>query len=237
MISVCIATFNGEKFIREQLRSILVQISNDDEVIISDDFSTDATISVIEAINDDRIKIFYNSNKKKRAHPAISNFENALSHAKGKYIFLADQDDVWIGNKISLTMPYLLKYDMVLSDCMLIDEKGEITYDSFFRLNNSKKGLFNNLLKNSYVGCCMAFNRRILDKALPFPEDIPLHDLWIGFIAELFYNTIFISEKLIMYRRHKNVSSFTGGRSKYSLLKRISFRLNTIKYIPLIILR
>jgi glycosyltransferase involved in cell wall biosynthesis len=237
MISVCIATYNGEKFIEDQVRSILQQLSDDDEIIISDDYSDDLTISIIDKFNDKRIKIIYNQKKRKMNHPAISNFENALSNAKGDYIFLADQDDVWIQDKISTTIPYLNEYDMVVSDCILTDSLGIVTTKSFFEFNKSSKGFVNNLMKNNYIGCCMAFNRLILKKALPFPDDIPLHDLWLGFVSELFYKTIFINEKLVYYRRHENVTSYTGGKSGYSLIKKMSFRINCIKYVPLIFFR
>jgi len=232
------ATYNGEVFLREQIDSILPQLSFDDELIISDDKSNDTTVAIINEFKDNRIKLIFNQNKKvKRAHPAISNFENALKHAKGDYIFLSDQDDIWKPNKISLTIEYIKKYDLVLSDCELIDKNGILLYNSFFELNQSKKGLFYNLKKNSYIGCCMAFKRELLKIILPFPKDIPLHDVWIGFVAELKFKPYFLNEKLICYRRHDNVTSFTGGQSKYGILKKISFRFNCLKYIPLIILR
>ena len=90
MISVCMATYNGEKYIQEQIDSILCQLSKDDELVISDDHSTDATCDIIKSYNDRRIKLFLNELAKGVTH----NFENALLHSKGDIIFLADQDDV-----------------------------------------------------------------------------------------------------------------------------------------------
>jgi glycosyltransferase involved in cell wall biosynthesis len=237
MISVCIATYNGEKYIKEQLESILSQLGEDDEVVISDDYSTDSTIDIINRISDKRIGLYANNIKRKAYHPAISNFENALNHAQGDYIFLSDQDDLWLDNKVSKTLYFLQRFDMVVSDCFVIDEYGNEIVNSFFKFNNSKKGLIVNLMKNNYIGCCMAFKRKILEKALPFPKDIPLHDLWLGFVAELFFKTTFISEKLIQYRRHAFVSSCTMGKSKNSFIKKVEFRMNCIKYIPLILFR
>ena len=233
MISVCLATFNGEKYIHEQLSSILTQLDLQDEIIISDDSSTDETINIIKSFNDKRIILFENNKFKS----PIFNLENALKNAKGDFIFLSDQDDVWAPNKVEITSKYFNKFDMIVSDCFITNNFGEITNNSFFNLYGSKKGLIRNLIKNNYIGCCMAFNRKILNKSLPFPKDIPLHDLWIGFVSELFYKTCFIEEKLVYYRRHEDAFSFTGSKSKYGLSKKISFRLNCIKYIPMLILR
>lgn len=95
MISVCMATYNGEEYIKEQLESILCQLGEMDEIIISDDGSTDNTLNIIESYNDSRIKIHINTGK----HGFVYNFENALQKAKGEYIFLSDQDDIWLPEK------------------------------------------------------------------------------------------------------------------------------------------
>ena len=89
-ISVCIATFNGEKFIQEQIQSILPQLGEDDEIVVSDDGSTDRTMEILELFKDKRIRLLVNEGK----HGFIWNFENALRKAKGDVIFLCDQDDI-----------------------------------------------------------------------------------------------------------------------------------------------
>ena len=94
MNSICIATYNGEKYIHQQLTSILSQINIDDEVIISDDDSTDNTIEIIKSLNDKRIKIIHGG-----FHHFKWHFANALQHSKGEYIFLSDQDDIWVEGK------------------------------------------------------------------------------------------------------------------------------------------
>jgi hypothetical protein len=107
MISVCIATYNGEKYIKEQILSILAQLSTKDEIIISDDGSTDHTITKILEISSPIIKIVYNQNE----HGYTANFENALKNAKGNFIFLSDQDDIWEPNKVACCMEHFKKYD------------------------------------------------------------------------------------------------------------------------------
>ncbi|MDE5758415.1 MAG: glycosyltransferase, partial [Allobaculum sp.] len=92
MISVCIATYNGERYIETQIRSILDQLNEDDEIIISDDSSTDRTLDIIRSLNDSRIKLFAGN----KFHSRTFNFENALKQATGDFIFLSDQDDIWL---------------------------------------------------------------------------------------------------------------------------------------------
>lgn len=228
-LSVCIAACNGEKFISEQISSILEQLSEDDEIIISDDGSTDNTVEIVEKYHDDRIIILKDNNFKS----PVRNFEKALKQAKGEFVFLADQDDIWEKDKLNIIMGYLAGYDVVVSDCRVIDEKDNVIYDSFFHIRNSGKGIFKNLVRNSYIGCCMAFNRKILEISLPFPKNIPMHDLWIGIIGELFGKCYFCDEKLVRYRRHKNNITNTGGKSNYGLLTKISFRLSILKCVIL----
>jgi glycosyltransferase involved in cell wall biosynthesis len=229
MISVCLATYNGEKYIKEQLESILLQLQINDEIIVSDDNSLDHTLKIIREFKDNRIKIFKSNGK-----GLISNFENALTKASGDYIFLCDQDDIWFNNKIELCVADFQKgFDLVLSDCHVFNSNtNEILHDSFFRFNNSKKGIINNLINNSYIGCCMAFRKELKNKILPFPKHIPMHDSWIGINAELYFSVNYNKNKLINYRKHSgNASDTSSGVSKYSFLKKISFRIITVYYL------
>ena len=226
MISVCMPTYNGEKYIKVQLESILRQLADEDEVIISDDSSNDNTLQIIQELNDPRIRILHGS-----FHSPIYNLENALKSAKGDFIFLSDQDDEWMPDKIVRMMKYLDKYDCVVSDAVVVDNEDNVINDSFFKLRNSKTGKWHNLMKNSYLGCCMAFNRYILDKSLPFPKDIPMHDIWIGAVVEEFGKGYFLHDKLIKYIRHGDNASPTAEKSIYSLRRKFLFRYNIIKNI------
>ncbi len=224
-ISVCIATYNGEKFISEQLASILCQLSSEDEVIISDDSSLDNTIGLIKLFNDDRIKILENQNFKN----PIFNFENALINSTGDIIFLSDQDDIWLPDKVKLMKPIVEKSHIVLCNCSVVNEKMEVICQSFFLTHHSKSGLWNNmLLRNSYMGCCMAFSRELLNIALPFPKNIPMHDSWIGLLGEIYFKPIFVEDCLVLYRRHSYNVSQTGYKSMNPVLKQIRFRVNLL---------
>ena len=234
MISVCIATYNGEKYIKQQLESILSQIGNSDEVVISDDSSTDRTLEVIKSFNDSRIKIF--SNQKFKS--LIFNFENAIKNSKVDVIFLSDQDDLWNESKVEKMLKALEKSDMVVSDCSFIDQNGKVILESYFEAANSSNGLLKNLKRNAYFGCCMAFKRKILKKALPFPSDIPMHDIWLGLVAELYFNSTFLEEKLTLYRKHdSNVSQASNLVSTSRFQEKLKSRFNTIKYFPLLLFR
>lgn len=224
IVSVCIATYNGERFIEEQLLSIIKQIPFDSEIIIVDDCSSDNTTIIIEDISDDRIKIFKNQSRQ----GPVKTFERAIRLTRGDYIFLSDQDDVWAHSKIRLMRECLKHYDLVVSDAVLIDGKGSIINDSFYKLRNSGPGFLKNLYKNTYLGCCMAFNRKILEKSLPFPAAVPMHDMWLGMIAELFGTTYFCNEKLVYYRRHASNASPTGEKSYYSMYQKLKFRYNLL---------
>ena len=149
MISVCIATYNGEKFIEQQIRSIINQLEAGDEIIVSDNDSIDSTINTIKSIDDKRIKIVKGPEKKS----PTSNFENALMHAKGEYIFLSDQDDVWKDNKVSTCMQWLRQYDCVISDAEMNDENLNIIEKSYYKVHSTKSSfLYNLLVKNGYMG-------------------------------------------------------------------------------------
>ncbi len=230
-ISVCIATYNGEKYIRQQISSILNQITDNDEVIISDDNSNDETLDIIESFRDDRIKIFSNKIVKTNILSLISNFENALLRSSGNVIFLADQDDIWLDGKIQKMLRMLENYDLVVSNAKVVDENLNVIHDSFFGLRNSGQGLIKNLYKNTYVGCCMAFNRKIYDFAIPFPPKVPMHDWWIGCVAEIYGKVYFADERLLLYRRHGNNASASSEVSSKHLTEQLISRVQIIYYL------
>jgi len=229
MISVCLTTYNGAKHVKEQIDSILTQLGENDELIVSDDCSIDATISIISSMNDERIKVFMNE----KNIGYTRNFERTLSLARGDIIFLSDQDDVWCQNKIKTYLHYFDDYDIIVSDAMLINEEGNLLNDSFFSQRNPQKTIFGNLLKFGYLGCCMAFKREILMKALPFPSNSNLctHDNWLFLIGCCFFKYKILEEKLLLYRRHINNISNGGLQNTTSILFKIHYRLYLIFHL------
>ena len=223
MISVCIATYNGKMFIRKQLDSILKQLDDNDEIIISDDCSTDSTLEIIRSMNDRRIKIFSNI----RYKSLVFNFENALKHASGDLIFLSDQDDIWIDNKVIIYKEKLESADLVFSNVSIIDENDSIVNNQI--LNKIPKySLLNLIFSNHVIGATIAIKRGLLEKALPFPNRIPMHDQWLALIAGYYGKIGYIEQPLLLYRRHLGNASYCTEESKNSVVKKIKFRIDTV---------
>jgi glycosyltransferase involved in cell wall biosynthesis len=223
MVSVCMAVKNGVSYIGEQIDSILCQLSAHDELIVSDDHSTDASLAIVKKFDDPRIKIFSSPR-----HGASQNFEFAMSRSMGEVIFLADQDDVWHPKKISTMLAHLDDFDLVVCDCSLVDEKLAVIVDSFFQQKGSSRGFLKNLLSNSYMGCCMGFRRKVMQKALPVPANTP-HDLWIGMVSEIHFKTFFLEESLVLHRIHDSNASTSGRTSKVPHVKRVSQRYHLVR--------
>lgn len=234
MVSVCMATYNGERYICEQVASILPQLKETDELVISDDGSTDRTVYLINSFNDERIKLYKND----RHNGIVGNFENALMKSKGDFIFLSDQDDVWLPAKIEVCLKELRNYSLVVSDCYVVNTNLEKSGISFFGALNSGAGVLKNLRKNTYQGCCMCFRKELLPVVLPFPANIPMHDEWIGFVADLFFQVKFEAQPLSLYRRHDSTatSNIVGG-SKSTLLKKLSYRWNLLRHVPTLLIK
>jgi glycosyltransferase involved in cell wall biosynthesis len=224
MISVCIATYNGETFIKEQLMSILDQLAAHDEIVISDDGSSDGTIEIIQSLSDPRIKILPLSSKQ----GIVKNFERALSAASGDYVFLCDQDDVWLPNKVVKCIALLSNCLLVVSDCKVVDKDLNELYPSFFKVRQSGVGIIKNLYKNSYLGCCMAFRKTLLNQALPIPTNAPMHDMWLGLMANCTGKVIFLPEPLMLYRRHGDNASPTAQKSTFSLCQQVTYRVRLL---------
>ncbi len=227
-ISVAMATYNGEKYIKEQIDSILLNLKEMDELIISDDGSVDKTLDIIKSYDDGRVRIV-----KGPRSGVKQNFANAIKNCNGKYIFLSDQDDIWEKNKVEKVLEVFEKKgcSLVIHDCVVIDNQYKILYDSFFKIRNSKKGVLKNIWKNSYIGCCMCFEGVLKDIVLPIPNNIEMHDQWIGVLAEKRGNgCIFINDKLIQYRRHdENVSEMKHHSIFIMLKNRWNFLFQMIK--------
>ena len=222
-ISVAMVSYQGEKYIEEQLDSILVTLGSDDEVIVSDDGSTDGTREILlkYQAQDDRICMIDGPKAGVKA-----NVENALRACQGEYIFLADQDDIWLPEKVERVMAAFeeTKAGLIVHDAIVTDgECKEVILDSFYSLKGSGAGVAKNIWRNTYIGCCMAFRRELLPEVLPIPAYIEMHDQWIGVINDKQKRgTCFIQDKLLKYRRHGNNAS---GMSHYGIPRMIKNRV------------
>ncbi len=222
-ISVALAAYKGEQYIAEQLDSILGQLGENDEIIVSDDYPQGMTREIVMnyQFRDKRIRYIEGEGK-----GVVRNFENALKACTGDIIFLADQDDVWMPDKVDLVMKEFSNgADLVLHDASVTDASLNVTEPSFFAVHGSDVSLARNLIKNSFVGCCMAFRKQSLHCSLPFPKGLAMHDWWIALVALKKKQTVVLLDKpLILWRRHSQ--TVTGGKT--GLWQKIRWRLNIV---------
>lgn len=220
--SVCMASYNGEKFIRRQIDSILFQLGLHDELIISDDGSTDSTCEIVESYRDPRIVLLHH----KMPCGISANFENAIVHARGDIIFLSDQDDVWLPNKVERVVRAFAESSakVVHHSAVVVDSDDKVIHPSYTEYRGIRRGLLKNWIKASYLGCCMAFKREILKDLLPFYKSRSMyfmHDDWVGLVGEINGGVCFIPDILMKYYRHGgNSSQLHGGDLKWKVLRR-----------------
>ena len=226
MISVCMATCNGGRFIREQIASILPQLSAEDELIISDDNSSDATVEIIRSFDDRRIRLLHH-----QPCGVAWNFENALKEARGKYVFLADQDDVWLPGKVEAVVQKLESgnYDLVTTNCSVTDSRLNIMDEKFYTAQKPLHFSFiRNFISNRFLGSCYAFNRKVYEAVMPFPRKVVMHDTWITLYSLLHFSCGYIDEPYMLYRRHQDTVTFLGKKNTHSLYFKLSYRARLI---------
>jgi glycosyltransferase involved in cell wall biosynthesis len=226
-ISVCLASYNGGKFIELQLDSIIKQLCNDDEIIIVDDCSTDDTLSIIKSINDKIVKIFLNEKNKGHAF----SFGRAIALATKDIIFMSDQDDVWIDNRVTLMENKLQNSSAMLvsSNSNFVDSKGgkiDFNIDGVDS-NFSDKNLSNIIDifkgKENYYGCAMALKKELKELILPIPNYVESHDLWIAMAANIAKSNLHCDEATLNRRVHGANASIVKRKLHLKLWSRIIF--------------
>ena len=229
-VSVAMAVYNGELYLSQQIDSILNQLQENDELIISYNSSDDNTLNIIKEYEkiDYRVHVYICKDKGVQA-----NFNNAICKSKGQYIFLSDQDDVWLDNKVEKIINTFnaKKAELIVHDGYITNAHLEKDGATIFNTRPAKQGILTNLLKNSYHGSCMAFRKELKAKILPIPKKKFYHDYWIGMIAEFTGKKIvFLDEELILYRRHnENQSSLKKRRLIVRVEERIYLLSSLIK--------
>ncbi|MEA4888142.1 MAG: glycosyltransferase family 2 protein [Clostridiaceae bacterium] len=208
MNSIAMTTYNGLPFVREQLQSIRMQMKAEDELIISDNGSTDGTWEWLleQAQADPRLK----PERYLEQKGVIANFGHALTLCRGDLIFLSDQDDVWLPGRLDKFVELFRESPRLVlaqADAELIDGEGRVLAPSYFSLRRCGSGIWKNFYKNTWQGCSLCFRKGLLALALPFPKSIPMHDMWLGLIAEMTGEVCFLPLVLTRYRRHEHNES------------------------------
>lgn len=201
MISLAMPTYNGERFLKEQLDSIYNQTIVPDEVIVVDDCSTDGTISILEEYKK-KYGLKYWVNEKNLGYN--KNFEKAISLCTGDYIVLSDQDDVWFPHKIEESYNRILAYpsdepSLVSSHSIAVDEN--LTPLPIVASDIQGGDWRLNLTRYYSQGCTLMMNRALLNYILPFPDEM-IYDAYIGLTASLIGNRFYIPKNLMYYRFH-----------------------------------
>lgn len=218
------ATYNGEKYLVEQLDSIINQTYRNWNLLIRDDNSTDKTLEIIQNYHkkDKRIKILKDN---KGNLGIVRNFEELLKSSESEFIMFSDQDDIWVKNKLDMYLKMIEKIKnkgfMIHSDAILFDKnKSNILKDTFISKKAINKGLENVFFNYFVQGATILISKEIKNFILPFPKEVYLHDRYIHLISELFFERIFVNKALIYYRQHGDNQIGAKNTIRELLLKR-----------------
>lgn len=225
-ISIILCTYNGAKYIEDQLDSIANQTILPSELISCDDISTDNTVSIIKAWSIHyKGKVILRKNETRLG--VIKNFEQGMCLASGDYIMFCDQDDVWLPNKIEVTLRKMQELErqygknhpcLVHTDLRVVDENLAIIADSFLEnqglhhVEDATAQVKNLLAQNFVTGCTVMINRSLCQLAIPFPPHVIMHDYWLALVAALGGTLAFVDKPTILYRQHGDNSV---GARKY----------------------
>lgn len=236
-VDILLATYNGEKYIKEQVESILNQTYENIQIIISDDCSTDKTRQVLkEYENNEKIKIFY----QEKNLGYVKNFEFLLKQVESNLYMLSDQDDVWKKEKVEKSVEKIEseKLDLVFGDLEVVDENLNTLYKSYNRymhlihkIKKYQKDYRLQYLYNCMTGCTIISRKNWIDKVLPFPTNSKymIHDYWLGLVIALNGKVGYIEEPYILYRQHEKnqVGSKKASKTASKLEKVRNISINT----------
>jgi glycosyltransferase involved in cell wall biosynthesis len=227
-VAILLSTFNGEKYLKDQIDSLFNQRYKNSEVIVRDDLSSDNTLEIIKLYDIKLLKTKQNLGPKKSF---IELLKYAMENSSANYFMFCDQDDIWEKDKVEKTLDKIQKMELEFGDIPLlvhtnlevVDEKLFIINKSFmnFQKIDSSKNKFNNLLmQNIITGCTVMINRKLAEKCLYIPDDSIMHDWWIGLIASKFGQIGYINETMIKYRQHTSNTIGAKGFSYKEIIKK-----------------
>lgn len=234
LVSIAMASYNGARYIAEQLDSIIRQGYSPLEIIVVDDHSKDDTIAILESyqVRYPFIRIIRNGHNL----GVTKTFEKAVRECKGAFIALCDQDDIWEPDKIETLVKGIGNYDAVFADSLLVNDKGESLNRSFSDMMNLQTYHSGTsfLLSNSVPGHAMLLKTDFLKGILPFPQEI-FFDLWIGFCAAANNGVKYIDKTLVRYRQHDNntvgTSESKNKKEKDPVAEQFAFKLKELQIL------
>ena len=224
-VDILLATYNGEKYLKEQIESILSQTYSEFRLLVSDDCSSDNTKQILEEYEkkDKRVVLYF----QKENLGVIKNFEFLLNKVENEYYMFSDQDDIWKKDKIEKSVRKIeeTNSDLIYTDLEVVDEKLNTTYSSYWKLKGFYKKIkkYNNFeslyLNNFITGCTIISKKSLIEECLPLPNTskYALHDYWIPLVISQKGKIDYIEEPLIMYRQHEN--NKIGSKKKSDEIK------------------
>lgn len=231
-IDICLATYNGAQWIGAFLASLDAQTYTNWRLVISDDYSEDDSLDLIYSYFQEKPEKLKIVKRVGGDRGVLQNFQNAIDGSDSKYVLLADQDDIWLPDKIEKLFSAMIDVErghevpaLVFSDLKVVDEQLIPIHSSWWGLGRVRpdwaKSFTGVLCQNIVPGCAMMLNRRLLDIALPFPKGIIMHDWWFLLVCAAFGKVEYCSERLVLYRRHSGAHTyFNGGGWVTNLIRR-----------------
>lgn len=239
MIDILLATYNGEKYLNQQIDSIIAQTHKNWQLLIRDDLSSDNTVKTIKNYTckyPDKIRLIEDN----KGHLGLAqNFGALLESAQSEFIMFCDQDDVWLPNKIELTLNAMKAAEqncpnkpiLVHTDLKVVDETLNPVAESFWKLHRispeSDCRLKKIIYRNIVTGCTVMINKKAKEISMPFPPEVNIHDWWIALNAAKYGKIIHIATPTVLYRQH---AANIIGAKKYNKLS-VVFSSKTINDI------
>lgn len=231
-VHIVLATYNGEKYIREQLDSLLTQSYEKLTIEVCDDGSTDGTTAIIEEYmtRDERISLHKNSVNL----GFVKNFLEGMKRSSAPYVMFCDQDDIWNRDKVEITLKAMKQAEKDVSGKPILVFTDAMNFNS---ITGEEQGLFHEtshldvkkvdtahlFMENKCIGCTMMMNEAVLPYLSELPEEIRVHDWWIALICSHFGLVHYVSQATLRYRQHEGNQIGGGSYSDY-LKRRLAHR-------------
>lgn len=242
MIDILLSTYNGEKYLSEQLDSLFSQSYNDFRIIVRDDGSSDKTKDILLEYKNkfnNKLDVYFENN----VGPKNSFFE-LIKKSTNDYVMFCDQDDIWLDNKLEIMINVIKQYNniptLVYCDLKVVDENLNIICNSFYDyqgIDRYKNSFFDLVKKSVFPGCSLMLNRKLVE-IIKYADvnNIRMHDCYVGLIASYFGNVVYIDEKLNLYRQHSDNTIGARDNSLKFYINRLrkytkADLLNYIKYL------